>query len=44
MSYVVILMSFQNIYSIHYGGSEYSRPLLDQNFEKFIAPLLSVYR
>jgi hypothetical protein len=36
---IVILMSFQTIYSINYGGSEYSRPLLDQNFEKsFITP------
>jgi hypothetical protein len=40
MSYVVILMSVQTIYSINYGGSEHSRPLLDQNFEKFIAPPL----
>jgi hypothetical protein len=39
MSYIVILMSFQTIYSINYGGSEHSRPLLNQNFEKFIAPL-----
>jgi hypothetical protein len=38
MSYIVILMSFQTIYSINYGGSEHSRPLLDQNFEKFRAP------
>jgi hypothetical protein len=38
MGYVVILMSFQTIYSINYGGSEHSRPLLDQNFEKFVAP------
>ena len=30
---------FQTIYSINYGGSEHSRPLLDENFEKFIAPL-----
>ena len=37
MSYIVILMSFQTIYN--YGGSEHSRPLLDQNFEKFIDPL-----
>jgi hypothetical protein len=45
MSYVVILMSVQTIYSINYGGSEHSRPLLDQNFEKFIAPPPSwVYR
>jgi hypothetical protein len=43
---IVILMSFQTIYSINYGGSEYSRPLLDQNFEKsFITPPPpSVYR
>ena len=33
-----MLMSFQTIYSINYRGSEHSRPLLDQNFEKFIAP------
>jgi hypothetical protein len=38
MSYIVILMSFQTIYSINYGGNEHSRPLLDQNFEKFRAP------
>jgi hypothetical protein len=38
MSYIVILMSFQTIHSNNYGGSEYSRPLLDKNFEKFIAP------
>jgi hypothetical protein len=30
--------SFQTIYSINYCGSEHSRPLLDQNFEKFRAP------
>ena len=36
-------MSFQTFYSIKYGGSEHSRPLLDQNFEKLIAPA-SVYR
>jgi hypothetical protein len=30
MSYIFILMSFQTIYSINYGGSEDSRPLLDQ--------------
>jgi hypothetical protein len=31
--------SFQTIYSINnHGGSEHSRPLLDQNFEKFRAP------
>jgi hypothetical protein len=40
MSYIVILMSFQTIYSINYCGSEHSRPLLDQNFEKFRAPPL----
>jgi hypothetical protein len=34
---------FQTIYSINYGGGEHSRPLLDQNFEKFRAPP-SVYR
>jgi hypothetical protein len=39
MSYIVILMSFQTIYSINYLGSQHSRLLLDQNFEKFIAPL-----
>jgi hypothetical protein len=39
MSYIVILMSFQTIYFINYGGSEHSRPLLDQNVEKFRAPL-----
>jgi hypothetical protein len=33
-------MSFQTIYSINYGGSEHSRPLLDQNFEKFSPPPL----
>ena len=44
MSYVVILMSFQTIYSINYGGSEHSRPLLDQNFEKFMPPPSWVYR
>jgi hypothetical protein len=38
MSYIVILMSFQTIYSINYGGSEHPRPLPDQNFEKFITP------
>jgi hypothetical protein len=38
MSYIVILMSFQTIYSINYRGSEHSRILLDQNIEKFIAP------
>ena len=43
MSYIAILMSFQTIYSINYGGSEHSRPLLDQNFETFGAPP-SVYR
>ena len=43
MSYIAILMSFQTIYSINYGGSEHSRPLLDQNFEKFMPPP-SVYR
>jgi hypothetical protein len=41
MSYIVILMSFQTIYSINYGGSEHSRPLLDQNFERFLARELS---
>jgi hypothetical protein len=35
--------SFQTIYSINYGGSEHSRPLLDQNFEK-LEPPPSVYR
>jgi hypothetical protein len=43
MNYIVILMSFQTIYSIKYGEGENPRPLLDQNFEKFIAPP-SVYR
>jgi hypothetical protein len=38
MSYIVILMSLQTIYSINYRGSEHSRPLLDQNFEKFVDP------
>jgi hypothetical protein len=38
MSYIVILMSFQTIYYINCGGNEHSRPLFDQNFEKFIAP------
>jgi hypothetical protein len=40
---IVIIMSFRTIYYINYGGNEHSRPLLDQNFEKFIAPPL-VYR
>jgi hypothetical protein len=44
MSYIVILTSFQTIYSINYGGSEHSRPLLDQTFEKFRAPPFSTSR
>ena len=40
MSYIVIQTSFQTIYSINYSGSEHSKPLLDQNFEKFRASSL----
>jgi hypothetical protein len=38
------LETLETIYSINYGGSEHSKPLLDQNFEKFRAPPPSVYR
>ena len=33
-----VRLSFQTIYSIDYGRGEHSRPLLDQNFEKFRGP------
>jgi hypothetical protein len=42
MSYIFILMSFQTIYSINYGGSEHSRPLLDQNFRELSKPPFNI--